>query len=162
RPCRWAERRPRLPPHRVRRSGDRALRRDPRRAASGDGGRAAALRSRERATPLVSTPVYTDPLPPAPWGLVPRRPALGVIAPQNDFLHEDGWYAQNGIDISHMRRIIEPTKELVAEARRRAVPVIWTRHGYADAAEAGPFLELRPFLKEGGLRRGTWGYEIYA
>ena len=40
--------------------------------------------------------------------------------------------------------------------------MIWTRHGYADAAEAGPFLELRPFLKEGGLRRGTWGYEIYS
>src|SRR5207249_9316588 len=25
----------------------------------------------------------------------------------------------------------------------------------------GPFFDLRPFLKEGGLREGTWGYELY-
>jgi nicotinamidase-related amidase len=109
----------------------------------------------------VTTPVHIDPFAPARWELVRGRTALIVIDPQNDFLHEEGWYAQHGIDISHMRRVIEPTKELVAEARRRGVPVVWTRHGYADAAEAGPFLELRPFLEEGGLRRDTWGWELY-
>jgi ureidoacrylate peracid hydrolase len=109
----------------------------------------------------VTTPVHIDPFAPARWELVRGRTALVVIDPQNDFLHEEGWYAQHGIDISHMRRVIEPTKELVAEARRRGVPVVWTRHGYADAAEAGPFLELRPFLEEGGLRRDTWGWELY-
>jgi ureidoacrylate peracid hydrolase len=109
----------------------------------------------------VTTPVHIDPFAPARWKLVRDRTALIVIDPQNDFLHEEGWYAQHGIDISHMRRVIEPTKELVAEARRRGVPVVWTRHGYADAAEAGPFLELRPFLEEGGLRRDTWGWELY-
>jgi len=106
----------------------------------------------------MTTPVRTDPFAPARWDLAPGHTVLVVIDPQNDFLHADGWYAQQGIDISHMRRTIEPTKELVAEARRRSVPVVWTRHGYADAAEAGPFLELRPFLRDGGLRRGTWGW----
>jgi ureidoacrylate peracid hydrolase len=109
----------------------------------------------------VTTPVRTDPFAPASWELVRGRTVLLVIDPQNDFLHEDGWYAQQGIDISHMRRTVEPTKELVEEARRKGVPVVWTRHGYADAGEAGPFLELRPFLKDGGLRRGTWGWELY-
>ena len=109
----------------------------------------------------MTTPVHIDPFAPARCELVRGRTALVVIDPQNDFLHEEGWYAQHGIDISHMRRVIEPTKELVAEARRRGVPVVWTRHGYADAAEAGPFLELRPFLEEGGLRRDTWGWELY-
>jgi nicotinamidase-related amidase len=109
----------------------------------------------------VTAPVHTDPFAPARWDLVPDHTVLVVIDPQNDFLHADGWYAQQGIDISHMRKTIEPTKELVAEARRRSVPVVWTRHGYADAAEAGPFLELRPFLKDGGLRRETWGWELY-
>ena len=109
----------------------------------------------------MTTPVHIDPFAPARWELVRGRTAVVVIDPQNDFLHEKGWYAQQGIDISHMRRIVEPTKELVAEARRRGVPVVWTRHGYADAAEAGPFLELRPFLEEGGLRRDTWGWELY-
>ena len=109
----------------------------------------------------MTTPVHIDPFAPARWELVLGRTAVIVIDPQNDFLHEEGWYAQQGIDISHMRRTVEPTKKLVAEARRRGVPVVWTRHGYADAAEAGPFLELRPFLKKGGLRRDTWGWELY-
>src|SRR5712692_9850521 len=102
-----------------------------------------------------------DPFASARWELVRGRTVLVVIDPQNDFLHEEGWYAEQGIDISHMRRIVEPTKELVEQARQKGVPVVWTRHGYADAAEAGPFLELRPFLREGGLRRGTWGWELY-
>lgn len=109
----------------------------------------------------MTLPVHTDPFAAARWDLVPGRTVLVVIDPQNDFLHEDGWYAQKGIDISHMRRIVAPTKGLLAAARQAGVPVVWTRHGYADAAEAGPFLELRPFLKEGGLRRDTWGWEIY-
>lgn len=92
--------------------------------------------------------------------LVPGRTALVVIDPQNDFLHPDGWYAQNGIDISHMRRTIAPTRALAEAARARRVPIIWTRHGFRDARDAGVFMSLRPFLREGGLRRGSWGYEV--
>jgi ureidoacrylate peracid hydrolase len=84
------------------------------------------------------------------------------IDDQNDFLHSNGWYARNGIDISHMQRVVEPTKALVAEWRRRGLPVVWTRHGMRGAEDAGPFLQLRPFLAEGGLRIGTWGAEILA
>ena len=47
-------------------------------------------------------------------------------------------------------------------ARDRRVPVVWTRHGYRTMRDAGPFIEHRPFLKDGGLRQGTWGYEILA
>lgn len=94
------------------------------------------------------------------WDLVAGRTAVVVIDPQNDFLHPDGWYARSGIDISHMRRTIEPTRRLVEAARARRVPVIWTRHGFKGTEDAGVFLSLRPFLKEGGLRRGSWGYQI--
>lgn len=94
------------------------------------------------------------------WDLVPGRTAVVIIDPQNDFLHPEGWYARSGIDIAHMRRTIEPTFRLVAAARERGVPVIWTRHGFRDARDAGVFLSLRPFLKEGGLRRGSWGYQL--
>jgi nicotinamidase-related amidase len=96
----------------------------------------------------------------ARWSLVPGHTALVVVDGQNDFLHSGGWYAQNGIDISHMRRVIEPTKVLVAECRGCGVPVVWTRHGTRGVEDGGPFMQLRPFLKEGGLRVGTWGYEI--
>ncbi len=49
---------------------------------------------------------------------------------------------------------------LVAACREAGVPVIWTRHGSRDHRDAGTFLQLWPFLKESGLRVGTWGYEI--
>jgi nicotinamidase-related amidase len=93
---------------------------------------------------------------------VPGRTALLLIDYQNDFLHEDGWYAASGIDISHMRRVIEPTRQLIDAARGEDVPLIWTRHGSRDERDAGVFFQLRPFLREGGLRQGTWGYELYA
>lgn len=102
-----------------------------------------------------------DPFATASWGLVPGATALVVIDPQNDFLHPEGWYAQSGVDISHMQRTMEPTRQLVEAARARNVPVIWTRHGFHDERDAGVFLRLRPFLKDGGLRIGTWGYDVH-
>lgn len=102
----------------------------------------------------------TAPFVTATWPLVARRTALVVIDMQNDFLHPDGWYARSGVDIGHMQASIKPTKAIVAEARARGVPVIWTRHGFRDERDAGVFIRLRPFLAEGGLRQGSWGYEI--
>jgi nicotinamidase-related amidase len=104
----------------------------------------------------------TTPFSPVVWDLEPGRTALVLIDPQNDFLHPEGWYAESGVDISHMRRVIEPIKSLVAEARRSDVPVIWTRHGFRDPADGGWIVSLRPFLQEGGLREDTWGYEVLA
>ena len=92
--------------------------------------------------------------------LDPARTGLVIVDLQNDFLHPDGHYAQNGIDIGHMRRVIEPIAKLTHEARRRGVPIIWTRHGTRGVEDGGPFMRLRPFLKDGGLRQNTWGYEI--
>jgi nicotinamidase-related amidase len=59
-----------------------------------------------------------------------------------------------------MRRVIEPTRRLIEAARAQDVPLIWTRHGSRDERDAGVFFHLRPFLREGGLRQGTWGYEL--
>ena len=97
----------------------------------------------------------------AGWRLAAGRTVLVNIDDQNDFLHEDGAYAKAGVDIGHMRRVIEPTRALVAECRRQSVPVIWTRHGTFGLQDAGPFASMRPLLRDGGLRIGTWGYELY-
>ena len=96
------------------------------------------------------------------WQLVAGRTVHVVIDDQNDFLHADGWYATHGIDVSHMQRVVEPTKRLNAECRRRGVPIVWTRHGTKGVEDGGPFMEIRAILREGGLRQGTWGYEILA
>ena len=102
----------------------------------------------------------TTPFEEAHWDLVPGHTALVVIDPQNDFLHADGWYATKGIDITHMQRSIAPLKTLLADVRKKNIPVIWTRHGTKGVEDGGPFMRLRPFLKDGGLRQNTWGYEV--
>ena len=92
---------------------------------------------------------------------MPGRTVHVVIDDQNDFLHPDGWYAKHDIDISHMRRVIEPTKELNEACRRRGVPdrLDAPRHprrrGWRPLHGASASL-----LREGGLRIGTWGFEI--
>ncbi len=103
----------------------------------------------------------TTPFEVAHWDLTPGRTALVVIDPQNDFLHPDGWYARKGIDIEHMRRTIKPTQQLLHDVRAKNIPVVWTRHGTRGQEDGGPFMQLRPFLKDGGLRQDTWGYQIY-
>jgi nicotinamidase-related amidase len=102
----------------------------------------------------------TTPFETVRWDLNPGRTVLVIIDAQNDFLHADGWYAQKGIDIAHTRRTIEPTRQLLTDVRAKNIPVVWTRHGSRGTEDGGPFMQLRPFLKEGGLRQDTWGYEI--
>ena len=91
----------------------------------------------------------------------PGQTAIVHIDLQNDFLHTNGHYAENDIDIGHMRRVIKPIQNVTLEARRRGVPIIWTRHGTKGLDDGGPFMNLRPFLRDGGLRQNTWGYQIY-
>lgn len=100
------------------------------------------------------------PFTPVTFDLVPGKVAIVHIDPQNDFLHDDGQYAKKGIDISHMQRVIEPTRRLVEFSRQYGIPQIWTRHGTRSSVDAGPFFKLRPQLKDGGLRQNTWGYEV--
>jgi nicotinamidase-related amidase len=102
-----------------------------------------------------------QPFEPVHTRLVPGRTVIVHIDVQNDFLHEDGHYAKSGIDISHMRRCIDPIKTLTLECRKRGVPIIWTRHGTKGIVDGGPFMKHRPFLRDGGLRQNTWGYEVY-
>ncbi len=98
----------------------------------------------------------------ANWRLSPGRSVLIVIDMQNDFLSPQGWYARSGVDIQHMRDAIAPTQALVAAAREQDIPIVWTQHGFRDATDAGVFASLRDFLKQGGLRKDTWGYELHA
>ena len=105
-------------------------------------------------------PPSTTPFTDVHFDLTPGRTVLVVIDAQNDFLHNEGWYATKGIDISHMQRCIEPLRTLLGDARRKSIPVVWTRHGMRGPADGGVFMRLRPFLAEGGLRVGTWGFEV--
>src|SRR5436190_2886544 len=87
--------------------------------------------------------VTTLPYEEAHYNLTPGRTTLVLIDLQNDFLHPAGWYAKSGVDISHMRRVIEPTTVLIGEAREAGVPIVWTRHGFRDET-IGSFAAMRP------------------
>src|SRR5947208_13940787 len=103
---------------------------------------------------------FQDPFASVSWPLVPGHTVLVNIDLQNDFLHPDGCYGKNGIDISHMQRVVEPARALIGECRERSVPIVWTRHGTRGLEDGGPFMELRPALEEDRLRTGPWGHEI--
>ena len=99
----------------------------------------------------------------------PGRTAVVVIDVQNDFVHPDGanskWmrarYEAEGIRFdplaSPMIAITEQIKRLVEIARKRSIPVIWTREVLTDATDA------RFWKAEGShlCRAGSWGAEWY-
>jgi ureidoacrylate peracid hydrolase len=103
---------------------------------------------------------FTEPYRRGDWRLVPGRTVHVIIDAQNDFLHPSGWYAKAGVDISHMQRVVAPIKALNVECRRHGVPIVWTRHGFRDERDGGTLVRLRPFLRDGGLRVDTWGYDV--
>lgn len=85
--------------------------------------------------------------------------ALLVIDLQNAFCHAGGSLARLGRDIAMCRQVIGPCTRLVAAARRRGVPVIFTRYVYrADYADADLLVrEMRPALRAAGaLADGSW------
>ena len=90
-----------------------------------------------------------------------KKAALVVIDCQNDFLHDKGWYSTHDVNTSHMRRILGPLKNLVSECRNTGISVVYTQHGFRDMRDGGILVQKRPILHDGGLRKGTWGWEIH-
>ena len=81
---------------------------------------------------------------PSAWRLVPGRTVHVVVDDQNDFLHPDGWYATHEMDVSHMRRVIEPNRRLLAGWRANALPVMHTREGHRpDLSDLPPAKKIR-------------------
>ena len=60
----------------------------------------------------------------------PRGMALIVIDMQRDFLDPRGYVALSGVDVTLLRRTIEPVQRLLAAARAAQVLVIHTREGH--------------------------------
>lgn len=65
--------------------------------------------------------------------------AVLVIDMQNDFGSEGGMFHRAGIDISMIQRAVEPTRRVLAAARRNAIPVIYLKMAFKpDLSDAGP------------------------
>ena len=96
-------------------------------------------------------------LPRISTDLEPQKTALILVDYQNDFLDLKGAYAAHGVDISHMRRIIPQTKKLIAFCRKNGIPIIVLEFAARGVVDGGAPFKRRAFLRESGLREGSWG-----
>ena len=89
--------------------------------------------------------------------------ALLVIDLQNDFFHDAGIHARNGVDVKSLRLEIPFCVKLSNLCRELAMPIIHIRYVLhpdktGRAADVGLFVAgARPWLVHDGLRPGTWG-----
>jgi len=107
---------------------------------------------------------------PFAFPLDPDHVALLCIDFQRDFMEAGGFGESLGNDVSTLRTAIEPTRAVLAEFRRRGLPVIHTREGHRpDLADLFPAKRDRgnPSLRIGQegpmgrlLVRGSAGHEI--
>lgn len=90
-----------------------------------------------------------------------KATALINIDLQNDYCHPDGVFAQKaGFPVASIPSIYPRINELASICRRRAIPVIWVKMRWTSDEEVGLLARKSPFLKEEGLRQGTWGAEL--
>jgi ureidoacrylate peracid hydrolase len=67
------------------------------------------------------------------------RTAVIVVDMQNDFGAEGGSFHRAGIDISMIRRAVEPTVKVLAAARRIGIPIVYLKMAFKpDLSDAGP------------------------
>lgn len=75
---------------------------------------------------------------PAPIPVEAARTAVLVVDMQNDFGARGGMFDLAGIDISGIRKAIEPTARVLAAARKAGLPVVYLRMGFLpDLSDIG-------------------------
>jgi ureidoacrylate peracid hydrolase len=91
--------------------------------------------------------------------------ALLVIDMQNGFCHPDGSVPAAGKPLADIDRCVQATVAAVEDARKNAVPVVFTRHVYRPGrVDEGPNLSaMRPQLADHpGLLAGSWDGDLVA
>lgn len=91
------------------------------------------------------------------------RTALLVVDMQNSFLQPEGAMSKLGFDCEKLREAIPGTERLVAGARERRIPIIYTQYVYEPDFKDGGWLVdgIMPALREVKLCvKGTWDAEI--
>ena len=89
--------------------------------------------------------------------------ALLVVDMQNGFCHPEGSFARIGMGLEGADTAVRNTAAAVAQARRAALPVVFTRHLYRPGrADEGWALKQNSPALAGidGLQAGTWDAEV--
>jgi len=93
------------------------------------------------------------------------RSALLVVDMQNGFCHPEGSFARIGMRLEGAEAAVRNAAVAVGQARRAAIPVVFTRHLYRPGrADEGRSLKRNSPALAGidGLKAGTWDAEVAA
>ena len=121
--------------------------------------------------------VFTIEARPAPVSFPAAHTAVIVVDMQNDFGSPEGMFGRAGIDLTSIRATIEPTRQVLASARRAGMKVVYLKMAFrSDLSDAGApdspnWLKHLPMkagesviAPDGGpsrvLIRDTWNTEI--
>lgn len=121
--------------------------------------------------------VFTIEARPAPVRFDAAHTAVIVVDMQNDFGSPEGMFGRAGIDLTSIRATIEPTRQVLASARRAGMKVVYLKMAFrSDLSDAGApdspnWLKHLPMkagesviAPDGGpsrvLIRDTWNTEI--
>ncbi|MFQ5850751.1 MAG: cysteine hydrolase family protein [Candidatus Binatia bacterium] len=92
----------------------------------------------------------------------PELACLIVVDVQNDFCSPEGAAAQRGEDVSAAVEMVPRLIDLIKEARRAALPVVYIKTIHSEWTDSPSWLYRKP---QGGdlktCREGTWGVEFY-
>lgn len=95
----------------------------------------------------------------------PQFSALIVVDVQNDFVSLEGAFACRGLDMTMIQEMVPKLKELIAEARKARVPIIFLRNSGSPWTSSQVNKEKRAQMVEEGEAgitiEGTWGSELY-
>lgn len=111
---------------------------------------------------------------PEPLQIVLAQSVLVIVDMQNAFVKDDGYFGLAGYDLTMTRRILEPCRKLIAEARHAGVKIIYLQMGCSrDLSDIGPpdspvrlkskaikLIADRPDWADKFYFYGTWGAEI--
>jgi nicotinamidase-related amidase len=89
--------------------------------------------------------------------------ALLVVDMQNGFCHPDGSFSRIGMGLEGAQEAVRNAAVAVAQARRAAIPVVFTRHLYRPgrADEGGALIRNSPALAGiNGLAAGFWDADV--
>jgi ureidoacrylate peracid hydrolase len=99
-------------------------------------------------------------LPVAEYDL--SRSALLVVDVTNDFGHPDGAYARHGQPCHPLDLIVPAVERLMTAMKAAGLPVILCSQVVITRSDGVPvgspgLISARPWVREEGLRQGTWG-----
>lgn len=97
----------------------------------------------------------------------PATTALLLVDMQNDFVHPRGAYARGGVASASIAALVPRHAELLSAARAAGVLAVSTHFTLAEGRGGQPIISphlqrLRPFLRPGDFRAGSWGHDVLA